>query len=97
MISSEFKIGGGFIMKDYQVIGKRLPRIDARDKVRGRALYTDDFHLPEMLCGMILRSHLPHARILRIDTSRAMRLPGVKAVVTGEDTLKQKYGVISYG
>jgi len=82
-------------MKNYQVIGKRLPRIDARDKVRGRALYTDDLQLPGMLCGMVLRSHLPHARILRMDTSRAMGLPGVKAVVTGEDTLKRKYGVIS--
>lgn len=82
-------------MKDYHVIGKRLPRVDAKDKVKGRALYTDDLLLPGMLCGMVLRSHRPHARILNIDTSKAMRLQGVKAVVTGEDTLKQKYGVIS--
>jgi len=81
--------------KDYWMIGRRLPRIDAKDKVKGRALYADDLRLPGMLCGMILRSPFPHARILRIDVSRAMTLPGVKAVVTGEDTLKIKYGVIS--
>jgi len=80
---------------DYWVIGKRLPRIDAPDKVKGRAFYTADMTLPGMLCGMIVRSPLPHAKILNVDVSRAVRLPGVKAVVTGEDTLKIKYGVIS--
>ncbi len=82
-------------MKEYGLIGKRLPRIDAKDKVKGRALYTDDFRLPGMLSGMILRSPFPHARILSIDTSKAIKLPGVKAIVTGADTLKIKYGVIS--
>ena len=82
-------------MKEYQVIGKRLPRIDARDKVKGRALYTDDVSMPGMLCGMILRSPHAHARIVRIDTSRAVRIPGIKAIVTGEDTPKVKFGVIS--
>jgi len=77
------------------MIGRRLPRIDAKDKVKGRALYTDDLRLPGMLCGMILRSPFPHAKLVRIDTSRAMKLPGVEAIVTGEDTLKIKYGVIS--
>lgn len=82
-------------VKDYRMIGRRLPRIDAKDKVKGRALYADDLWLPGMLCGMILRSPFPHARILRIDVSRAMILPGVKAVVAGADTLKIRYGVIS--
>ena len=82
-------------MKEYRMIGKRLPRIDATDKVRGKARYTDDISLPGMLCGLILRSPLAHARIVNIDTSKAMKLPGVKAIVTGEDTLKKKYGVIS--
>ena len=76
-------------------IGKRLPRMDALEKVKGRALYTDDLKLPGMLCGMILRSPFPHAKILLMDTSKARRLPGIKAVVTSEDTLKIKYGVIS--
>lgn len=48
-------------MKTHRIIGKRLPRIDAKDKVTGKALYTDDMSLPGMLCGLILRSPLPHA------------------------------------
>jgi len=82
-------------MKNYSVIGKRLPRVDARDKVTGKALYTDDLSLPGMLCGKILRSPLPHAKIAGIDVSRALKLPGVKAIVTGDDTPKIKFGIIS--
>ncbi len=82
-------------MQEYDLIGKRLPRIDARDKVKGRAFYTDDLRLPGMLCGMILRSPFPHAKILAMDTSKATQLLGVKAIVTGEDTLKVKYGIVS--
>jgi 4-hydroxybenzoyl-CoA reductase subunit alpha len=82
-------------MNEYSLIGKRLPRIDAREKVTGKAVYTDDISMPGMLCGMILRSPFAHARIVRIDTKKAMKLPGVKAVVTGDDTKKVKYGVIS--
>ena len=83
------------LMSEYHVIGKRLPRIDAKEKVRGQAHYTDDLKSPGMLCGMILRSPFAHARILKIDASRALKVPGVKAVVTAEDTVKVKYGVIS--
>jgi CO/xanthine dehydrogenase Mo-binding subunit len=54
-------------MNEYHIIGKRLPRIDAKEKVRGQARYTDDLKLPGMLCSMILRSPFAHARILRID------------------------------
>jgi len=82
-------------MYKYSVIGKRLPRVDARDKVTGKALYTDDLSLPGTLCGMILRSPLPHARIVGIDISRALKLTGVKAIVTGDDTPKIKFGIIS--
>jgi len=82
-------------MTQYSLIGKRLPRLDAKDKVTGKALYTDDLSLPGMLCGMILRSPLPHARIVAIDLSKALQLPGVKAVVTGDDTPKIKFGIIS--
>ena len=82
-------------MTQYSLIGKRLPRLDAKDKVSGKALYTDDLSLPGMLCGMILRSPLPHARIAAIDVSKALQLPGVKAVVTGDDTPKIKFGIIS--
>jgi 4-hydroxybenzoyl-CoA reductase subunit alpha len=82
-------------MNKYSVIGKRLPRVDARDKVTGKALYTDDLSLPRMLCGAILRSPLPHAGIVSIDTSLALKLPGVKAIVTAADTPKIKFGIIS--
>jgi len=82
-------------MSEYHIIGKRLPRIDAKEKVRGQAHYTDDLKLPGMLCGMILRSPFAHARILKVDASRALKVPGVKVVITGEDTVKVKYGVIS--
>ena len=82
-------------MTQYRLIGKRLPRVDAKDKVTGKALYTDDMSLPGMLCGTILRSPLPHAKIAAIDFSKALKLPGVKAVVTGGDTAKIKFGIIS--
>ncbi|MCG6893640.1 MAG: xanthine dehydrogenase family protein molybdopterin-binding subunit [Desulfobacteraceae bacterium] len=76
----------------YSIIGKDVPRNDAVAKATGAAAYTDDMKLPGMLHGKLLRSPLPHARIRRIDTSRAERLPGVKCVITGEDTPKVKYG-----
>jgi 4-hydroxybenzoyl-CoA reductase subunit alpha len=82
-------------MNEYHVIGKRLPRIDAKEKVRGKAHYTDDLKIAGMLCGTILRSPFAHAGILKIDASRALKVTGVKAVITGEDTIKAKYGVIS--
>lgn len=66
-------------------IGKRLPRPEAPAKAIGAALYTGDLRLPGMLSGAILRSPLPHARILHLDTSRAERLLGVKAIITGRD------------
>ena len=81
-------------MPEYSVIGKPLPRIDAVVKATGQAQYTDDIKLPQMLYGKVERSPYPHARILHIDTSKAERLPGVKAVVTGKDTLGVKYGTL---
>jgi len=72
-------------MEEYSVIGKRVPRFDSREKVMGQGKYAADFFLPDMLWCKVVRSPLPHARILNIDTSRAERLPGVKAVITGKD------------
>ena len=80
-------------MKDYSVINQRAPRLDAPDKATGRARYVDDLTLPGMLYGAILHSPLPHAKILNIDTSKAARLPGVKAVVTAKEAGLVKYGV----
>ena len=71
--------------KEYKVVGTRPLRHDALDKVTGRARYGADVHLPGMLYGRVLRSPHAHARIKRIDASRALALPGVKAVVTGRD------------
>src|SRR5579885_1905168 len=70
------------VARDEAIVGQRAPRIDALDKVTGRAKYTADLKLPGMLYGAFLRSPHAHARILLIDTSKAEALPGVKAVLT---------------
>src|SRR2546423_1834196 len=77
----------------YHVIGTPRPKVDAYGKVTGRALYADDMLLPGMVNGPLLRSPHPHARILSIDTRKALELPGVLAVLTGED-LPQKFGIL---
>jgi 4-hydroxybenzoyl-CoA reductase subunit alpha len=66
-------------------VGKRQPRLDGAEKVSGRSLFTDDIKLPNMLCGKVLRSKYAHARILGIDASKALALPGVRAVITAAD------------
>ncbi len=83
-------------MSEFSVIGKRVPRVDSVVKATGEANYTADLVMPGMLWGKVLHSSVPHARILNIDYSRAMRLPGVRAVVTGKDSKGEKYGFISY-
>ena len=77
---------------DLSVVGKRLPKIDAPDKSTGRALYTDDIDLPNMIYGKLLLSTVPHARILSIDTSKAKALPGVKVILTGSDVPDVRWG-----
>ena len=72
-------------MAGYSLIGKPIPRVDAKAKVTGKAKYAADYSLPDMLWCKLLRSPYPHARILNIDTSRTERLSGVKAIVTGKD------------
>ncbi|HEU0289538.1 MAG TPA: molybdopterin cofactor-binding domain-containing protein [Burkholderiales bacterium] len=74
------------------VVGKDVPRTDAVPKVTGAAQYVADLHFPGMLHAAVLRSPHPHARIVSIDTSTAAALPGVKAVLTGVDTAKRKWG-----
>jgi CO/xanthine dehydrogenase Mo-binding subunit len=68
-------------------IGQRTIRPDGVDKVTGRAAFAADTTMPGMIWGKVLRSPHPHARIRKIDTSKAERLPGVKAVVTGHDVV----------
>jgi len=72
-------------MSELSVIGKRVPRVDAWEKVTGQAKYAADYSLPDMLWCKLLRSPYPHARILNIDTSKAEKLPGVKGIVIGKD------------
>lgn len=83
-------------MSDYAIIGKRMPRVDSRAKVMGKAKFTADLNLPNMLVGKIKRSPFAHARIIKIDTSKAAALPGVFSVVTGKDTEGVKWGVFAY-
>jgi xanthine dehydrogenase molybdenum-binding subunit len=65
-----------------QTVGRATRRIDAVERVTGKATYTRDMRLPGMLYARVLRSPHPHARVRRIDTSKAAALPGVKAVIT---------------
>jgi carbon-monoxide dehydrogenase large subunit len=74
-------------------IGESIARVDALEKVTGEALFADDIKFgPDLLYGRVVRSPYPHAKIKRIDASKARDLPGVKAVVTGEDT-KDRIGL----
>ena len=72
-------------MTTYNVIGHKVPRAEGPDKVTGRGKYGIDALLPDTLWCKILRSPYPHARIVSIDASEALKLPGVRAVVTGQD------------
>lgn len=74
------------------LIGKRLPRVDGLEKVTGEAKYGADYNLPGQLWLKILRSPHPHARIRRIDTSRALALDGVRDIVTGKDFNGWRWG-----
>ena len=75
-----------------RVVGHSLLRMDAPGKVTGGAVYGADFALPGMLHGAILRARQPHARLVRIDTSRAARVSGVRAVITATDVPTVRYG-----
>ena len=72
-------------MSKYSVVGKRIPKLDAAQKAMGRAEYIQDIRLPGMVFGKILYSRYAHAKIIKIDTSKAKALPGVHAVLTGGD------------
>ena len=78
--------------EQYSVIGRRVRKYDSLEKVTGKAQYLIDLKLPGMLYGKILRSRYPHAKILRIDTSKAESLDGVFCVLTAKDTPKIKFG-----
>jgi CO/xanthine dehydrogenase Mo-binding subunit len=66
-------------------VGRTVPKIDALDKVLGRAVFSEDMHFPGMLHGRVLRAGIPHALIERIDTSAAKAMDGVACVLTAKD------------
>src|SRR5579859_6125942 len=83
-------------MHNFSIIGKRVALVDSAGKTTGQGKYADDLSLPGMLIGKILHSPYPHARIKKIDTSRAAALEGVVTIVTGPDA-PNKYGILPVG
>jgi 4-hydroxybenzoyl-CoA reductase alpha subunit len=81
------------ITQSFNIIGKPVPLIDGLKKTTGEGIYTDDIKLPGMLVGKILRSPVPHARIVKLDTSQAEALLGVHAVVIGKEA-PNTFGVL---
>ena len=79
-------------MTQFKVLGRNYPRVDAYDKVTGRATYASDVYLPGMLACKLLPSARSHARIVKIDTSLAAELPGVHCVITGADFPDIRFG-----
>ena len=77
----------------FSVVGKAGPKLDSFTRVTGQDRFADDIFLPNMLFGKMLRSTQAHARILCIDTSKALALPGVVAIVTGAD-IPVRYGIL---
>ena len=77
----------------FSVVGKSTPKVNAYAAVTGAAVFADDVVLPRMLFGKMLRSTRPHARLVKVDCSRALALPGVVAVATGAD-IPVRYGIL---
>jgi len=77
---------------DFSVIGKGTPKKDGAEKVTGRTRFLHDLELPRLAHGKILRARFPHARLVRIDAARARRLPGVIAVITGDEIVQHPFG-----
>jgi CO/xanthine dehydrogenase Mo-binding subunit len=79
----------------HKIIGKSERRVDAWGKVTGRAKFAEDYAVGHQLWGKVLRSKYPHARILSIDTSQALKIPGVEAVLTAKDIPGSKtFGIV---
>ena len=81
-------------MKVLNVVGQRVPMHDAAAKATGQAQFTDDLTLPGMLHGRLVRSTIPHGRVLSVDVSEARAQPGVKGVITGRDIPDRVYGIV---
>lgn len=81
-------------MSKHFIIGDSPKRVDALEKATGQAMFTADYKVPGLLHIKVVRSPHPHAKIIRIDTSRAERLPGVRGIVLPEDAPKRRVGVL---
>lgn len=79
-------------MAEYSYIGKSVPRLDARDKATGAAVFSSDISFPGILYGKCKRCPHPFARILEIDISKALKLPGVRAVITARNVNQSYFG-----
>ena len=79
-------------MPENKALGRSLPRVDAMEKVTGKASYASDVYLPGMLMCKLLTSTEGHARITKLDVSKAQALPGVRAVITGQDYPDVRFG-----
>ena len=77
-----------------RIIGQPMPRVEGAEKVSGALRYAADTVRPGTLWGKVLRSPLPHARILNVDVSRAKQLPGVKAIITSADVNPRLIGAM---
>jgi len=78
----------------FSKVNKSIKRVDAYEKVTGKAKFAADLFFPNMLYGKVLRSKYPHARIVKIDIEKALAYPGVEAIITAEDVPNNKFGVI---
>ena len=74
------------------VIGQPIERVDGKEMVSGRAVYGVDVKLPGMLWGKVLRSSIPHGRLVHVDVEKARKLPGVRAVLTSKDVPAKRFG-----
>src|SRR5574341_189331 len=79
-------------MNMFSAIGRPIERVDGREMVSGRAVYGVDVKLPGMLLGKVLRSPIPHGRLVHIDVEKAKKIPGVRAVITSKDVPAKRFG-----
>src|SRR5215471_15524386 len=92
--ATQIQLLGGSKMT--RVVGRPTPRVEGELKVTGKALYSADLKLPDTLWGKVLRSPIPYGRIKSIDVSKAWQVPGVKAVITGQDVTGLRIGRCIY-
>ncbi|GAH05708.1 unnamed protein product, partial [marine sediment metagenome] len=79
---------------EYDKVNKPIRRVDAYEKVTGKAKFGADLSFPNMLYAKVLRSKYPHARIVKVNIKEALACPGVKAVIRAEDMPNNEFGVI---